>query len=97
MTPRSEVGSANRSVTRMLPFIICDLQESIRPKLKQGDRIVVLRTYNVENIFDTIGSFSIRSSSNLSITRTEVNLGRVRFPDRSDYSCGSQLHLSAED
>ena len=41
--------------------------------------------------------FVVGSSSNLSVTRTEVSLGRVRFPDRPEYSFGSYLPLSAED
>ena len=49
-------------------------------------------------IFSTqLELFYIRSSSNLSLKRTGVSLGRVRFPDIPGYSFGSYLPLSAED
>ena len=68
------------------------------PKCFHGNQNINSYRLIMGKIFLTrLELFFIRSSSNLSVTKTGVSLGRVRFPDKPDYSFGCYLPLCAED
>ena len=66
------------------------------PKRFHGNQNINSYRLIMGKIFSTrleLFFFFIRSSSNLSVTKTGVSLGRVRFSDKPDYSFGCYLPL----